>query len=251
MIGRGQLGYLAIIVFLTIHNSIPDSTLFERQIGPGTFVIKSLPTPTATRANLSPTPPLLTSTYIYTQKETYDTNLRLYNECQVVELALRNKITDAAEQNYLSALRNAVTDIIPNNISTILTFLQTTYGRISPVELMPKEDDLKYFVYDPSQPVGTISNHADRFVNLRELVQESISDRRKVNLSYKITSKHDAFMDSLKTWNRKEGNLKTYALMKTFMRTEYNNLDEVGGLTIASSNLDQANILQELKDHQE
>ena len=56
-------------------------------------------------------------------------------------------------------------------------------------------------------------------------------------------------MDSLKTWNRKEVHLKTYALMKTFMCTEYNNLDEVDGLTIASSNLNQANILQELKDH--
>ena len=40
--------------------------------------------------------------------------------------------------------------------------------------------------------------------------------------------------------NRKEGNIKSYTLMKTFMRTEYNNLDKVGGLTIASSNLNQA-----------
>ena len=57
-------------------------------------------------------------------------------------------------------------------------------------------------------------------------------------------------MDSLKTSNRKEGNLKTYTFMKTFMRIEYNDLDEVGRLTIAISNLNQANILQELKDHQ-
>ena len=39
--------------------------------------------------------------------------------------------------------------------------------------------------------------------------------------------------------------------MKTFMHTEYNDLEEVGGLPIAGSNLNQANILQELKDHQE
>ena len=39
--------------------------------------------------------------------------------------------------------------------------------------------------------------------------------------------------------------------MKTFMLAEYNNLDEVGRLTIASSNLNQETILQELKDNQE
>jgi len=35
------------------------------------------------------------------------------------------------------------------------------------------------------------------------------------------------------------------------MHKEYNNLDEVGGLTINDSALNQANILQELKKHQE
>ena len=35
------------------------------------------------------------------------------------------------------------------------------------------------------------------------------------------------------------------------MRTEYNDLEEIGGLTIASSILNQAKILQELKQHQE
>ena len=86
---------------------------------------------------------------------------------------------------------------------------------------MQKEDDLKDFIYDPSQPVKTICNHADRFVNLCELVQDPISDSCKVNLSYKIISKHNAFMDFLKTWNRRTENFKTFALMKTCMRTKY------------------------------
>ena len=60
---------------------------------------------------------------------------------------------------------------------------------------MQKEDNLKYFVYNPSQPIDTISIHVGSFENLYELVQDIISDR-------------------LKTWNRKKGNLKIYALMK-------------------------------------
>ena len=63
----------------------------------------------------------------------------------MVKLALRNQITDAVESDYLTTLINTVTDKIPNNIPAILIFLQTTYDRISPVELMQKEDDLKDF----------------------------------------------------------------------------------------------------------
>ena len=58
-------------------------------------------------------------------------------------------------------------------------------------------------------------------------------------------------MDSLNTWNRKTHQDKTYANMKIFMRSEYSDLDEVGGLSPNNSILKQANILQELNNHQE
>ena len=58
-------------------------------------------------------------------------------------------------------------------------------------------------------------------------------------------------MDSLNTWNRKTHQDKTYVNMKIFMRSEYSDLDEVGGLSLNNSILNQANILQELKNHQE
>ena len=58
-------------------------------------------------------------------------------------------------------------------------------------------------------------------------------------------------MDSLNTWNRKTHQDKTYVNMKIFMRSEYSDLDEVGGLSPNNSILKQANILQELNNHQE
>ena len=102
---------------------------------------------------------------------------------------------------------------------------------------MQKEDDSKDFIYNPTQPIDTNFNTVDRFSNLCKLVLDPISDQRKVNLSFKIISKHNAFMDSLKTQNGRTANLKSYAHLKNCMCTEYNNLREVSGLTIASSNL--------------
>ena len=62
-------------------------------------------------------------------------------------------------------------------------------------------------------------------------------------LAYMIISKNNAFMDSLKTWNRKSIQDKTYINMKIFM--------QLGGLTLNNFTLNQANILQELENYQE
>jgi uncharacterized phage-associated protein len=182
------------------------------------FIITTPPLPTATRSNPNPVQQLLTNADIATQKATHDIALQLFYKCQAVELALRNQITDAVESEYLSALRTSITDMIPSDIPAILAFLQNTYGKISPTHLMEKEDELKDFIYNPTQPINVIFNNIDRFSNLCKLVGDPISDRRKVNISYKLISKNTAFRDSLKSWNRKPATAKVYADMKTFMR---------------------------------
>jgi hypothetical protein len=209
------------------------------------------PIPSATRANPAPVQLPLTSADIAIQKALYDTQLRQYTDCQAVELALMNQITAALEINYLSALRNLVTDMIPSNIPAIFSFLQANYGKISPNQLMLKEDMLKDVIYDVSEPIDSVFNKLDLFSDVYELIQDPLSDRRKIMLAYKIISKNNAFMDSLKTWNWKALQDKTYTNMKSSVRAEYSDLDEVGGLTLNNSILNQANILQELKSHQE
>ena len=58
-------------------------------------------------------------------------------------------------------------------------------------------------------------------------------------------------MQSLISWNKKHDEDNFFANYKIFMRTEYLNLQEVGGLTVNNSILNQANVIQELKNHQE
>ena len=57
-------------------------------------------------------------------------------------------------------------------------------------------------------------------------------------------------MDGLKVWNSKASNLKTFVNFKVHMRKEYSDLQDVGGLTIQNTMPNQANMIQELKDHQ-
>ena len=98
-----------------------------------------------------------------------------------------------------------------------MIFLQEKYGKIIPTNLAQKEDEVKDFVYDPVEPIDTVFNKIDRFSDLCELVSDPISDRRKVNLGYKIIFKNNAFRDSLKCWNKKTIVDKTYATMKVYI----------------------------------
>ena len=58
-------------------------------------------------------------------------------------------------------------------------------------------------------------------------------------------------MDGLQKWNRKLLQDKTFAHFKLHMRQEYSDLQDVGGLTVNNSLLTQANVVKELKEHQE
>lgn len=133
-----QLGYLSLVISPALYNNIPNAAQFARSVDPGPLFIQAPSTPIVTQANPNPVPILLTNVVIATQKSTYNTNLQLYNKCLVVELALRNQITDAVKSDYLSALINAVIDKIVNDIPAIITFLHTMYGKISTVELIKR-----------------------------------------------------------------------------------------------------------------
>ena len=58
------------------------------------------------------------------------------------------------------------------------------------------------------------------------------------------------FMDGLKKWNSQATNLKTFSNFRKDIRQEYLDLQDVGGLTINNSIVNQTNMIQELKDHQ-
>ena len=83
------------------------------------------------------------------------------------------------------------------------------------------------------------------------MIEHQINDRKQVQLAYCIFQKTGAFRDTLKTWNAKATEDKTYEDFKTFMREEHAELDAVDGLDIQRSNINQASIIRSLQEHQD
>ena len=241
-LGGGQTGYLFLYIEPATFLTIPGATAVIRPTDPGVF------TPAAQNGIRAPP---LTVAEIATQKLAHDESKRHYNEVQAVETALRKQITDAIEEEFLQPLRDPITDMIQCPIPNIFTFLRTTYGKLSAVQLKEKENDIDQLIYDPSCNVDTIFNKVQDFQDICVMIGNGKTDTQLVTYAYLIFQKTGIFMEGLKSWNAKPTADRTFVNFKMHMRSEYLDLQEVGGLTINNSTLSQVNLVKELKSHQE
>ena len=277
-LGGGQLGYLALVLSAADYAAIQNTIPFVRPVDPGVF--QYVPTPTVAAASAPATTPVTTRTTrsatsgtptaqrtpgsntvtptatitidIAQQKAQHEERKRQYHECQAVEQALRQQLVEAIEPEYLEALRDPITYMIQDPIPDIITFLQDTYGKITPQELADREDALRNFHYEPWKPVDLVFNKITQYKDLCELCHNQKTDTQLVQLAYLIFNKTRIYTDALKDWNRKPTADKTFANMKTHMRTTYQELKQVGALSIEESALnDRVNLVQELTRHQE
>ena len=245
-LGGGQNGYLGMIIAPEIYNTIPGARAFHRPEDPGTFnPMRRRVARVTTRGAVHDEN--LTPEDIALQKIQYDEHLRLYNEAQAVEALLRTQIIEAIEEEYLSSLRNPTTDMIHQSIQEIFNFLKINYGQLSPQQLKEREASIDNLVYDPSTHINSVFNRIQQFQDICALVNQPKQDYQLVNHAYIIFQKVPIFHDSLIRWNKRRDN-KTYDDFKTYMRSEYNELGKVGGLTIGNSSLNSANLLKEIKE---
>ena len=232
LLGGGQLGYLALVLSTAAYDSITNSAPFTRPVLVGTF------TPSTTRVSAAE---------LAHERAAHDENVRVYNECQAVEQALRNQLIDAIPAEYLDSLRNVDSDMINDSIPDIITFLQTNYCQLTDQELSDREDKLKNSVFNPEDPVDLIFNKIKSFADLCVMTGNDKSDGQLVSLSYLIFNRTKAYIDSLKIWNAKPKVDRTFENFKLHLRTEYHALRQVGALTIRDSNI---NLLQDMTTHQ-
>ena len=119
------------------------------------------------------------------------------------------------------------------------------YGHVTLEDMHDKEQDLIAMHYDPTSSVDAVFSAVDKFWDLCILTEQPKSDGQLTNISYIIFNKPRCFTDALKLWNKKTEN-KTYADFKDHLWKEYNNLKQVGALSVQNSRLNpQANNLRD------
>ena len=126
--------------------------------------------------------------------------------------------------------------MIHENLQKIMDHLMSNYGQVTLEDIHDKKQEVISMTYDPNTPVDTVFSVIDKFCDLCVLTKQPKSDRQLTNIAYIIFNKPQFLMESLKSWNKQTTD-KTYSDFKTHLRKEYNELCQVGVLSIKQSNL--------------
>jgi hypothetical protein len=138
-LGNGQLGWLRITITEALYNSL-SNTPFDLPINPG--YAPNLPAfPTANQVSII--------------QATHKEQVRLWNEYNTIDRALKQQLTGAIDAKFIAAIRNRLTGFSTLTTRRIMEHLLGTYGRILPSKIV-RNDALFRKEFDANEPIETL-----------------------------------------------------------------------------------------------
>ena len=136
-LGGGDHGYLGLVLNAADYALLNPEHPFEAPAFPGQLTI----------------PANATQVQAFTLQNKHNEDKRLYYECKNVEKALQRHIQDAIEHKYIAPLVDDDTQLIHEDIPTVLDYLDTNYGRVPTEEVKQKEQEIRTMTYHPADPL--------------------------------------------------------------------------------------------------
>ena len=230
-LGGGQHGHLG-LVLTQAQYAILSPTPYIRQPRPPRLEIPAYQLPHV----------------VQTEQARYNEALRLFNECNNVEQALRQQIIKAVDDLYLMALRNRQTNTIDVTIPVILDYLFTNHGRVTPAMLHHGEKQVKEMYYDPQHPVDVIFNKVEDLLDLSIAARADFTEQQLINIVYVLLTATSKYQHYIREWSRLDPEEKTWTNFKTYFRRAHQELKESGDLQIKDTTFHSANLVQEVVD---
>ena len=185
---------------------------------------------------------------VQTTQNRYNDQVKLFNECNNVEQALRQQIVKAVDDAYLTALRNHLTNTIDATIPVILDYLFTNHGRVSPGMLQAEEKAVKEMHYDITHPIDVIFNKLEDLNDLSIATRADYTETQLINIVYVIINNTAKYQHYIRDWSRFQPAQNTWANFKTHFRQAHQELRETGDLQVRETRFDSANLVQEVID---
>jgi hypothetical protein len=215
-LGGGMHGHLGLLLSDTNYGSLTNNVLFVIPVNPGPFV-----------------PPAgATGPQIDAAKDVWIELCSTFQVCHATEQALIAQVIEIIDPSYLRAILNTATGRYAANIRALLLHLFTTYGKVTPQQIMSKEHELATMHYDLSHPVDIVFNAIEDLSELAAHARQPMSQMQLINLAYVIFAKQPILLQDLRTWNRLPLADRTWPNMKTHLRDAQ---DDLSALPTASA----------------
>ena len=225
-LGGGNHGYLGLLLS-DARYALVSPAPFIRPIHPGILVI----------------PPATTQHMASTLRDQHKEALRLFIECKNVEKALQQQLSEAIDNIYLDALRDANTNALNIPIRDVLQYLYDTYGDINPEILSEKRQIVEQMIFDPSLPIDILFNAIETFTDIAEAARAPLTQIQCINIAYVILKKSNTFSTYLIKWDAKPEIQKTWIQFKIEFRQAVKELRRTGSLQVQQLH---ANLVSEI-----
>ena len=226
-LGGGDHGYLGLILTEEEYTRIAPDDPFVAPEFPGTLVIPR-GTDTIDAMNI---------------RETHKQNMSAYRECREVERSLIRHITIALEPKYIDFLKNQDTDLIEDDIPTVLQYLFENYGKVPTRLVKEKEQEVLTTPFVPSDPMVTIFRPIEQLRTYAEIAKIPYTESQIVDFGLQLIKNTRDFETALGSWNNRPEDQKTWGLFKDHFQDAQQTLKDIRGPTMAQAGFHHANLL--------
>ena len=205
---------------------------FERPAHPGPLVI----------------PPGTTQHAAATLQDLHQEALHVFIKVNAVDKALIQQIIQAIEPEYLSALRDRVTNSINIPVFNVLQHLENSYGNVKAEALQVQDDEVSCMSYSLAQPIYMIFNALDDLADYADLSDSPYTERQIISKALVILNRTQCFQQPILDWKRRPRLQSTWVNFKTFFSRAHKDLRSVNNLTIeaAQHQEERANLVSEV-----
>jgi len=197
--GGGTHGYLGIVLSPEAYATI-DPIAFVVPANPGTHPVFPNNAPTAAQ--------------ISEAVRTHEESLREWREYTNLEQALKKQITQAIDPVYLRALKDRNTGYANVTTLAMLQFLFTTYGLISPIDLISNHKKIEA-PWDPNTPFEMLIDQIEDCQELAEAGNQPYTAAQILNNAYALVFNTGMYFDDCKAWDARPAAEKTWNNFKT------------------------------------
>ena len=238
-LGGGDHGYLGLVLSEEEYARVTPNNAFIAPEFPGPLVIPN-------NTNIVDA---------MNMKESHRRDTGLYRECKEVEKALLRHVTTAVESKYIDFLKNEDTDLIEEDLPTVLRYLFNNYGNVPTRVVKDKEQEVLTTPFIPSDPMVTIYRPIEQLRTLADIAGIPYTESQVVDFGIQLIKSTRDFETALGEWNRKPQNDKYWENFKNHFQTAQQTLKDIRGPTMAQSGFHHANhlasqIRSELQENQ-
>ena len=144
-LGGGNHGYLALVLTDEQYAQIPHTQPFVAPQYPPPLIVLSTATPIEALE----------------LKERHAERKRLYLECKNVEKALLRHIQEAIEEKYIATLVDEYTNLLSDDVPTVMQYLFCNYGKVRSEEVAEKEQEVMSMSWQPNDPIVLLTRQIE------------------------------------------------------------------------------------------